>query len=138
MKVGAPVNGVTFLLRPLDSARPGIGSLRASWSLWELLWPLLLSPVMPGYGIFSRCYHFSPLPGSDISLRSAPLFSIDLQFILYSFSSHHFILLLWCSASSFFPYCLLCSLFPPVVPALELNAVNQIAIMWANSLSLCC
>lgn len=99
--MGALVKDMTFLLHALDSARQRIRALRASCSLREWTAPYfglfcsaIPCPAVPGSGIFSHCYHFSPLSGSDISFRSPSLFSMAPSWpVVHSFS-------LLCSPSS--------------------------------------
>lgn len=159
------MKGMTFLHRPLDSDRQGFRALRARCSLREcfaqclgLFCSAILCPAVPVSGIFSHCYHFSPLSGSDISFHSASLFFLTLSCpavltassVALTFLFHRLVLLLRSSASfvllwSFTLFFLLwflpSSWLTEWLSAPWLGPVNQTVILWADRLSLpllCC
>lgn len=166
LQIEAHVKGMTFLLRPLDSARQRIRVLGARCSLRACCLGLFCCaipcPAMPVSGIFSHCYHFSPLSGSDISFRSPSLFLsgslLTYSFILLAassfvflfFSLHGLVLSLWLSAFAVFLQSFMLSFFWQLLPsslsterpsAPWLGRVNQTVILWADRLSLpllCC
>lgn len=96
----ALVKGMTFLLRPWYSAWQGTGALRACYSLREcfalclgLFCSAIPCPAIPQSGIFSHCYHFSPLwLRHFLPLTLSFLFwlSLDLQFVLSATSLFSF------------------------------------------------
>lgn len=135
--------------------------LRARCSLWECFAPCFGSlrsarpcPAMPASGIFSHCYHFSPLSGSDISFRSPSLFSLTpfwpavgcfccfLLCIRFSFHRLIFCLcVLWSFMFSFLCWLLSLRRLSEWPSAPWLGPVNQTVIELAGRFSLpllCC
>lgn len=133
----ALVKGMTFLLRPWYSAWQGTGALRACYSLREcfalclgLFCSAIPCPAIPQSGIFSHCYHFSPLwLWHFLPLTLSFLFwlSLDLQFVLSA-----------TSLFSFFKekkkiFIVLYAVFPLVVSALELAVwMAECSLAWLS------
>lgn len=134
--MGALDEGTTFLFCPWYSARQGIGLLRARCSLRECFAPCLdpfcssiPCPAISQSGIFSHCYHLSPLwlwhflPLSLSFLSGSLSVSLNLLLVLSATSVFSF----FCVIIVLHPVC------PLVVSALQLvHWLAECSLAWPS------